>query len=77
MPMTTIRYVTQVSNPELRQQIAALASRLEAETLGKDPAVTVPLVEQAEPESWFIAGKCATEAGLSAFWLPITITEGS
>ncbi len=77
MPMMTIRYVSPVPRPELRPQIAALASRLGAETLGKEPAVTVVLVEQAEPESWFIAGKHPTDAGLSVFWLTITITEGT
>jgi 4-oxalocrotonate tautomerase len=77
MPMITIRYVTPQPRAELRAQIAALAARLGAETLGKDPGVTAVLVEPADAESWFIAGKRPTDAGLSAFWLDIKITAGT
>lgn len=77
MPMITIRYVTPRPRPELRGEIAALAARLGADRLGKDPGVTAVLVEPAEPESWFVAGKHPTEAGLSAFWLDIKITGGT
>jgi 4-oxalocrotonate tautomerase len=75
--MITVRYVTPRPRPELRPRIAALASSLAAERLGKDPGVTAVLVEEAAPESWFIAGKRPTEAGLSAFWLDIKITAGT
>jgi 4-oxalocrotonate tautomerase len=77
MPMITIRYVTPKPKPELRPQIAALAARLGAERLDKDQSVTAVLVEAADPEGWFIAGKRPTEAGLSAFWLDIKITAGT
>jgi 4-oxalocrotonate tautomerase len=77
MPMITIRYVTPEPRPDLRPAIAALASRLAAERLGKDPAVTAVLVEPADPQGWFIAGKHPIEAGLSAFWLDIKITAGT
>ncbi|MGB6486439.1 MAG: 4-oxalocrotonate tautomerase family protein [Steroidobacteraceae bacterium] len=77
MPMITVRYVTPKSRPELRRQIAALAARLGAEHLDKDQSVTAVLVEAADPEGWFIAGKHPTEAGLSAFWLDIKVTAGT
>lgn len=77
MPMITVRYVTPKARPELRPQIAALAARLGAEHLGKDQGVTAVLVEPADPEGWFIAGKRPTDAGLSAFWLDIKITAGT
>ena len=77
MPMITIRYVTPEPRPRLRREIAELAARLGAETLGKDPGVTAVLVEPADPESWFVAGQSPTEAGLSAFWLDIKITAGT
>jgi 4-oxalocrotonate tautomerase len=77
MPMIIVRYVTRNPRPELQAQIAALAARLGAETLGKDPSVTAVLVEPAAPESWFIAGKRPTDSGLSAFWLDIKITAGT
>lgn len=77
MPMITVRYVTSQPRPNLHDDVAALAARLGAERLGKDPGVTAVLVEAAQPESWFIAGKHPTDAGLSAFWLDIKVTSGT
>jgi 4-oxalocrotonate tautomerase len=77
MPMISIRYVTPRPRPELAPEIAALAARLAAERLGKDPGVTAVLVEEAAPQTWFIAGRRPTDAGLSAFWLDIKITGGT
>jgi len=77
MPMITVRYATPTARPELVGQIAALAPRLAAEYLGKDPGVTSVLVEPADSANWFVAGTRLAEAGLSAFWLDIKITAGS
>ncbi|NDW05020.1 tautomerase family protein [Jiella pacifica] len=77
MPMITVRFVTPTPRPELIQQIATLVAQLGAETLDKDPGVTAVLVEPADPQNWFIAGKRPTDAGLSAFWLDIKITAGT
>ncbi len=77
MPMITIRYATSVHRRVERAAVAAFASRLGAEALGKDPGVTAVLVEPADPEGWFIAGERPTEAGLSAFWMDIKITAGT
>jgi 4-oxalocrotonate tautomerase len=77
MPMITIRYVTPSPRPELRGRIAAVVAQLGADKLGKAPNVTAVLVEAADPDGWFVAGKKPTEAGLSAFWLDIKITAGT
>lgn len=77
MPMITVRYVTPKAGDDLRRPIADLAARLAHERLGKDPGVTAVLVEAADPEGWFIAGKRPAEQGLSAFWLDIKITAGT
>ncbi|MBM0207216.1 4-oxalocrotonate tautomerase family protein [Micromonospora sp. STR1s_5] len=77
MPMITVRYVTASPRLDLRSDVARLANRLGAERLGKDPNVTAVLVEEADPQGWFIAGKRPTDAGLSAFWLDIKITAGT
>lgn len=77
MPMITVRYVTASPRADLRSDIAQLATRLGAERLGKDPNVTAVLVEEADPQGWFISGKRPTDAGLSAFWLDIKITAGT
>jgi 4-oxalocrotonate tautomerase len=77
MPMITVRYVTPAPKPELREPIAALAARLGAEALGKDPGVTAVLVEPSDPSAWFIAGRRPAEQGLSAFWMDIKVTAGT
>jgi 4-oxalocrotonate tautomerase len=77
MPMITVRYVTASPRADLRSEIARLAAQLGAERLGKDQNVTAVLVEEADPQGWFIAGKRPTDAGLSAFWLDIKITAGT
>ena len=77
MPMIAVRYVTPRPRPDLRGEVAALAARLGADHLGKDPGVTAVLVEPADPEGWFVAGRHPTEAGQSAFWLGIKITAGT
>ena len=77
MPMITVRYVTPRPGPDLCRQIAAAAARLAAAHLGKDPGVTAVLVEEAAPDSWFIAGSHPTDAGLAAFWLDVKITAGT
>src|SRR3712207_8498154 len=77
MPMITLRYATPRPRPELRPRLAALAARLAAERLGKDPAVTAVLVEEAAPEGWFVAGAPPAEVGLSAFWLDVKVTAGT
>ncbi len=77
MPMISIRYVTPAPRPGLQAEVAALAARLAAEHLGKDPGVTAVLAEPAQPEDWFIAGARPTEAGLAAVWLDIKVTAGT
>ena len=78
MPMISVRYVTPTPKSELRSEIAALAARLGAERLAKDPSVTAVLVEPADPEGWFVAGRRpAVEDGKGAFWLDIKITAGT
>jgi 4-oxalocrotonate tautomerase len=77
MPMITLRYVTPTPRPDLRESIAALAARLAAEALGKARGLTAVIVEPTDPAAWFIAGERPAEAGLSAFWLTITVTAGT
>lgn len=77
MPMITVRYVTPKSDPSLRTAMAAAIPALSAAYLGKDPGVTAILVEPADPDSWFVAGKRPAQDGLAAFWLDIKITAGT
>ncbi|WP_043834203.1 tautomerase family protein [Muricoccus aerilatus] len=77
MPMITVRYVTASPRAGISADIAKLVTRLGAEQLNKDSKVTAVLVEEADPQGWFIAGKHPTDEGLSAFWLDIKITAGT
>ncbi|WP_426958216.1 tautomerase family protein [Muricoccus radiodurans] len=77
MPMITLRYASAEDAAALRPALAAEASRLAAEVLGKDPGVTAVLVEPADPATWFVAGRSLAEHGLSAYWLDIKITAGT
>ena len=77
MPMIIVRYVTPESRSGLREQVAELARSLGQEVLGKDPNVTAVLVEEADPDGWFIAGQRPARAGKAAFWLDFKGTAGT
>ena len=77
MPMITVIYATPRSTTGLKQAIAATASGLAAEILGKDPKVTAVLVEEASAQDWFCGGQPLAEAGLASFWLDIRVTDGT
>src|SRR3954466_5494368 len=77
MPMILVRYVTPTVQPQLQTKIAALASKLAAVHLKKDPNVTAVLAEVAGPSSWFVAGENPTEHGVSAYWMDVKVTAGT
>jgi len=77
MPLITVRYATSRTSPTLKADVAALASRLAAEILHKDPKVTAVIVEAADPANWFAGGVSLAEQKLASFWLDIRITDGT
>ena len=77
MPMIIVRYVTPQPRPELREQVAELARSLGHRVLRKDPNVTAVLVEEADPDGWFIAGEHPARVGKAAFWLDFKGTAGT
>lgn len=77
MPMITVRYVTPKADPSLRTAIAMAVPELSTTHLGKDPGVTAILVEPADPEAWFVAGRQPALEGIAAFWLDIKVTAGT
>lgn len=77
MPMIQIKYATAAPAAGLDAALAARASQLAQQQLGKDPALTAVLVQHADPAQWFCAGRSLAEAGLSGFWLDIRVTEGT
>ena len=75
MPMIKARYTNPQDGRDPKQDIAALLSRLTAEILHKDPAVTAVLVESAEPGDWVVAGSTVAAQGLGTFYVEVSITE--
>lgn len=77
MPMIIVRYVTPEPRPQQREQVAELARSLGHDVLRKDPNVTAVLVEEADPDGWFIAGQRPARDGKAAFWLDFKGTAGT
>jgi 4-oxalocrotonate tautomerase len=77
MPLIQVKYATPKHDKDLTATIAAKASALAAEHLGKDPKVTAVIVENVPAENWFAAGRSLAEQGLASFWLDIKITDST
>lgn len=77
MPMITLQYATPQRKPGLAEALAEAVSRLSADILGKDPAVTAVAVEEIDPARWFVGGRSLAQHGLAGFWLDIRITDGT
>lgn len=77
MPIIQVKYSTPNAKPGLVPQIAAAASRLSAQHLRKNPAVTAVTVEAINPESWFAGGLSLAEQNKASFFLDIKIVDGT
>ena len=79
MPMIQIKFAPApaTSLEGIESRIAANASRLSKEWLGKDPGVTAVLVERVDPAIWYCSGSTLAEQGKAGLWLDIRVTEGT
>lgn len=79
MPMIQIKFAPAPATPQegIEPRIAAAASRLSADWLGKDPGVTAVLVERVDPAIWYCGGRTLAEQGVAGLWLDIRVTEGT
>ena len=75
MPMIKARYTKPRNGRDPKLEVAALLSRLTAEILHKDPAVTAVLVESADPNDWIIAGSSVADQKVGSFYVEVSITE--
>lgn len=75
MPMIKARYTKPQDGRDPKQDVAALLSRLTAEILHKDPAVTAVLVESAEPGDWIVAGSSVADQRIGTFYVEVSITD--
>ncbi|MCD1266291.1 4-oxalocrotonate tautomerase [Shinella sumterensis] len=75
MPMIKARYTKPRDERDPKHDIAAMLSRVTAEILHKDPAVTAVLVESAESDDWIVAGSSVADLKLGTFYVEVSITE--
>jgi len=66
--------ISGASEPELAARVAATATALTAELLGKDPAVTAVVVDFVPATQWFIGGRPLAGAARSYHWM-VSITD--
>ena len=77
MPIIQVKYSTPKVAAGLVKEIAAAASRLSAQYLRKDPAVTAVTVEPVPAETWFAGGVSLAEQQRASFFLDIKIVEST
>lgn len=78
MPIIQVKYSTpKEKTAGLVNEIAAAASRLSAQHLRKDPAVTAVTVEPVPGTNWFAGGVSLAEQQKASFFLDIKIVDGT
>ncbi len=75
MPMIKARFIKFRDGRNHKLEVAELLSRLTAEILHKDPAVTSVLVESADPADWFVGGETIADQQVGTFYVEVSITE--
>jgi len=60
MPYVNIKITREGATPEQKATLIREVTRLLAETLGKNPATTVVVIEEVETDNWGIGGETVT-----------------
>ena len=60
MPYVNIKITREGATAEQKATIIREVTRLLAETLGKNPATTIVVIEEVETDNWGIAGETVT-----------------
>ncbi|SLM61235.1 MULTISPECIES: 2-hydroxymuconate tautomerase family protein [Dickeya] len=60
MPFVNIRITKDGATAEQKQQLIAGVTQLLVDTLGKNPATTVVIIDEVETDNWGIAGESVT-----------------
>ena len=76
MPMISVQIAGE-PDARLANQVQETVTRLTAELLRKDPAVTALAVDFVPRRFWFIAGRSVEERDTSAFFVDVRITDGT
>ena len=61
MPFVNIRITKDGVTAEQKKQLIAGATQLLVDTLGKNPATTVVIIDEVETDNWGIGGESVTE----------------
>ena len=60
MPYVNIKITREGATPEQKATLIREVTRLLADTLGKNPATTVVVIEEVETDNWGIGGETVT-----------------
>ncbi|MGM3173783.1 2-hydroxymuconate tautomerase family protein [Dickeya lacustris] len=60
MPFVNIRITKDGATAEQKQQLIAGVTQLLVDTLGKNPATTVVIIDEVETDNWGIGGESVT-----------------
>jgi 4-oxalocrotonate tautomerase len=60
MPYVNIKITREGATPEQKETLIREVTRLVVETLGKNPATTIVVIEEVETDNWGIAGETVT-----------------
>jgi 4-oxalocrotonate tautomerase len=60
MPYVNIKITREGATPEQKATLIREVTRLLAETLGKNPATTVVVIDEVETDNWGIGGESVT-----------------
>lgn len=61
MPFVNIKITREGATAEQKEALIAGVTQLLVDTMGKNPATTVVIIEEVETDSWGIGGKSVTE----------------
>ena len=61
MPFVNIKITREGATAEQKDALIAGVTQLLVDTMGKNPATTVVIIEEVETDNWGIGGKSVTE----------------
>lgn len=61
MPYVNIRITREGATPEQKKRLIRGVTDLLVDVLGKNPATTVVVIDEIEPDDWGVAGEAVSE----------------
>ncbi|MGB8666854.1 MAG: 4-oxalocrotonate tautomerase family protein [Serratia inhibens] len=66
MPYVNIKITREGATPKQKKQLIAGVTQLLVDTLGKNPATTVVVIDEVETDNWGIGGHSVTDLRAAA-----------